>query len=554
MLSSHLRPGLGMHRAGTYKNLHEDSRDIMAARRIPGRFYRWLVNELRLWRESGLVTQEKAEEILAFYEAETTGLPSGTPMTILVSGLGGVLLALALLLLIRAGLGDAPAEIQLTFIWLGFLGWHILGFLTLGAGPLKQVLREGIFLAGSVYFGGAIFSVPPILGQDTLDIWGLHAWAAGIWGLAFLLEEAFPVHVLLTYSLLFLGLFSSAQNGSFEGLSFPLPHLVVAVIDLALTIPLLILTYRRRQELAGLFGVAAMAGWLLMFIPPELEGVNTIRILSMVVAVASLVWILGEALPGEGLFKTGLVVAGGLLSLPGWCFLNSRSLYDYREQLVHTPLVLIRPIVIILLVLGLLFGNRVWRPLRSNPDFCLRRLGRCIAGPVFCVVMSLVIYFLSIFEVYDLDLRTACLASAVAGMGVFALWNAGVGLARGNLLQAALGLLAITLAVLLWWGNFFKYSELVGALLFAVVGITMVAGVLVWVRVRASKKAANDEVVVEKNAYPSLGDQSALPPAAAERAVPRWAYLAVAAFQTILLALITGASMLGWFGRSQVEF
>lgn len=474
------------------------------------------------------------------------------------TGLGGILLALAQLLFLHAGLGNAPAKTQLTLIWLGFVGWHILGFLTLGAGPLKQVLREGIFLAGSVYFGGAIFFVPSILGQDTPGIWGLYAWAAGIWGLAFLVEGAFPLQVLLTYSLLFLGLYLSAEAASFDRFSprwFPMPHLAIAAIDLVLTIPLLILTYRRRQELAGLFGVGAMAGWLLIVIPPEIEGGDAFRMLAMVAAVGSLVWLFGEALAREGLFKTGLVVGGGLLSLPGWYFLNSRPLYDdYQEKLVHSPLVLIRPILIILLVLGLLFGNRIWRPLRSNPDFCLRRLGHRIAGPVFCVAMSLAIYFLSIFQGYDLDLRMACLESAVAGMGVFALWNAGAGLARGDLLQAALGLLAITLDLLLWWGNFFKYSGLVGALLFAVAGTTMVAGVLVWVRVRASKKAANGEVVTGENAHSSLADQSALLPAATERAVPWWAYSAVAAFQTILLALITVASMLGWFGRSQVEF
>jgi len=533
-----------------------DKETNMAPRQIPGRLYRWLVEEIRFWQERELVSADQAERILACYEARKPGIALGLPVSSVFCGIGGTLIALASLLVIHALRNVVSPEVRLGVVWLVFFAWHGLIFLPSGSDSFQRALREGLLLGTGIYFGGALFFIPEIFNLSMHTVWGTCLWALGIWGVAFLLKDILLLQSLLISGLLLTALTESnvrvdlLRLGSYRSL---VTHASVVILTLIVLTSLLWLAWKRKNQLAILCFLGALALWFLLAVPRELTGERESCTFAMTAAVGAVLWLCGEILPAGAIVAEGCMIGGGLLSLIGWGFLNSRQLYGYEATPAISPfgtfLVVLRMSMIVIVTIALIAA--AWKQVQRGQDTtAVRRelLGRT-ALPVICILLSLLIWLCQYFGILAgaaLSVeKMGALLLAVGGIGVLAVGNVVQGLNRGRVSQAGVGLLAFLVGISVWWSNFFGYSELAGAGLFAAAGLALVGGALYWMR-RRSRAKFQTEPSAELASSEGESDSTGYLMASTERRTIRLRHLVVLLLQTTILGAVMWATFLNW--------
>ncbi|MGB9687798.1 DUF2157 domain-containing protein [Thermogutta sp.] len=528
----------------------------MAPRQIPGRFYRWLVQEIKFWQENQLVSEEQGARILAYYEVRRPGTAFGLPITSVFCGIGGVLIALASLLVIHALRNVVSEDVRLALVWVVFFAWHGVALLPRGADFLQQALREGLLLGTSVYFGGAVFFIPDILGVPVETVWSACGWAVGIWGIAFLLRDTLLLQALLLVGVLLTALIESNSLVSWlpDGASWRLAtHGFVAILSLAIFTSLAWLAERRKNQLALLCCIGAFTLWFLLAIPYELTDGREIHTFAVSAAVGAVLWLCGEVFPAPAVVTGGCMVGGGLFSLIGWGFLNSPGMYPNTFDSPTAPFgfffVYLRVLMLVVVTLAVIAA--AWKQIKRRQDTVTipREFLQRAVPPVVCLILSLLIYLcLYLCTPTEESLskwKSGYLLLAVIGISVLAITNVIRGVNRGRVFQIGVGLSAFLVGISVWWSNFFGYSELAGAALFAVAGLGLVAGGLYWIRRRPRERLQEEQATESAS---SEGES-----ASGERVVPlanigkmRLAHLVVLLLQTVILYSFMWAAAWNW--------
>jgi len=202
---------------------------------------KWLIAEIDLWRNEGLITADQADHIKGRYPAPEHGPAWGR---IVFFSIGAILFGLGVILLFAYNWEKMHKFAKLALIAIALLTAHGSGFRLRQPPGRHRTAGEGLHLAGTMFFGAGIWLVAQIYHinehyPNAFLIWGLAALAMA-WALPSI------SHAILATVLLVL------WNG-FEAFDFKNPHLLSPFIILAGLTPLAWI-YRSRVLLAVTVG------------------------------------------------------------------------------------------------------------------------------------------------------------------------------------------------------------------------------------------------------------------------------------------------------------
>jgi uncharacterized membrane protein len=206
----------------------------------------WLLAEIDLWLNEGLIAAEQAEIIRRRYQAPEQGSAWGR---IIFISIGAILFGLGVILLFAYNWEKMPKFAKLAAIILALPAAHGTGFWLRRPAGRSRTAGEGLHLAGTMFFGAGIWLVAQIYHIDEHYPNAFFIWSLGALSLAWALPSI--SHALVAGLLLLL------WNG-FEAFDFRNPHLLSPFIILAGLMPLAWI-YRSRVLLA-----ATIAAFMLM--------------------------------------------------------------------------------------------------------------------------------------------------------------------------------------------------------------------------------------------------------------------------------------------------
>jgi len=202
---------------------------------------KWLLAEIDLWLNEGLISADQAANIKRRYRTPEQGTAWGR---IIFFSIGAILFGLGVILIFAYNWEKMPKFAKLAAIVLALLAAHGAGFRLRRPGGRYHTAGEGLHLAGTMFFGAGIWLVAQIYHIDEHYPTAFIIWGFGALAMAWALPSI--SHALLATVLLVL------WNG-FEAFDFKNPHLLSPFIILGGLMPLAWI-YRSRVLLAATIG------------------------------------------------------------------------------------------------------------------------------------------------------------------------------------------------------------------------------------------------------------------------------------------------------------
>ena len=187
---------------------------------------KWLLAEIDLWLNDGLIAAEQAELIKLRYPAPGQGSAWGR---IIFISMGAVLFGLGVILLFAYNWERMPKFAKLAAIMLALLTAHGSGFWLQRRPGGSRTAGDGLHLAGTMFFGAGIWLVAQIYHIEEHYPNAFFIWSLGALTLAWALPSI-PQAIVAALLLLL-------WNG-FEAFDFKTPHLLSPFIILAGLMPL----------------------------------------------------------------------------------------------------------------------------------------------------------------------------------------------------------------------------------------------------------------------------------------------------------------------------
>jgi uncharacterized membrane protein len=155
----------------------------------------WLEREIAVWRELGLVDEDRAGEILGLYESQKSfEARQQTRGLVTLLALAATLVGLGVMLLVGYNWERMPAPLKITAIFGALIGTHAAAFglrYRLGWRRLSEV----VFFAGCLFYGAAIWLLAQIFHIESSNYDALWWWAIGVLPFALLLDTVL-IHLL----------------------------------------------------------------------------------------------------------------------------------------------------------------------------------------------------------------------------------------------------------------------------------------------------------------------------------------------------------------------
>jgi len=202
---------------------------------------KWLLAEIDLWLNEGLIAADQARNIKRRYPAPEQGTAWGR---IIFFSIGAILFGLGLILLFAYNWERMHKFAKLAVIVLALLAAHGMGFRLRRPASRYRTAGEGLHLAGTMFFGAGIWLVAQIYHIDEHYPNAFFIWSFGALALAWALPSI--SHAMVAAGLLLL------WNG-FEVFDFKNPHLWSPFIILGGLMPMAWI-YRSRVLLATTIG------------------------------------------------------------------------------------------------------------------------------------------------------------------------------------------------------------------------------------------------------------------------------------------------------------
>jgi len=190
------------------------------------RYRRWLLAEIELWHQKGMISSPQAREIASLYQHDE----DPTWGKVIFAALGALVFALGIILLFAYNWEAMHRFSKLALIFTALGSAHALGFHYSSATSSHKKIGESLHLLGSMLFGAAIWLVAQIYHIDEHYPNALLIWALGALALAWLLPSL--AQTLLCIFLL--GLWHWFEVFDFHTVNHPAVWIIVlAVVPLA---------------------------------------------------------------------------------------------------------------------------------------------------------------------------------------------------------------------------------------------------------------------------------------------------------------------------------
>ena len=413
---------------------------------MSSKFRAALRNELAIWIQKGIVTEETAKQLSSAYELDNLRHESTRLLSSVIFTIGGLLLGGGLISFVAANWELIPTPIKLALLGSALLGLHAIGFWLWHSKNWRR-LGHALIFCGCLVFGANIGLVAQIFHISGNWYGGFGAWALGSLVMAWAIRSwIIGVLALGTSFLWFLG-FQSDYDQSAS--AYPL-ILAIALLPLAWII-------RSRVLYAGtLLGVILAASVLAGY-----HGSGR-QLLFTMAAGGMFTWALGEFHRASDwrMAFANITRALGLVLLAVAAFVWSfHSLWDASTS---GPM---RSIWAFLFVsLAIVFSLLMWRRARETQP--LLTAGVLLAGGILCA--SSLLSGASVSNEEFLFTITTNLAALIVAAVII-----GVGLIDERRLAFWLGSLYLVLLIL---SRFLEYetSLLLKSAAFVACGVTVI--------------------------------------------------------------------------------
>lgn len=151
-------------------------------------FYLWLKQELELWKQEGIISEEQAEKLKGKYHlSEVEEKDAGAKLIVVISIIGALLVGGGVILLIASNWQAIPKPVRLLIIFGTILVVNHFGYyLRYTKGSYPKIGLSLIFL-GSLLFGAGIWLVAQIYNITSRWHSGVFFWSLGILPVSWLL-------------------------------------------------------------------------------------------------------------------------------------------------------------------------------------------------------------------------------------------------------------------------------------------------------------------------------------------------------------------------------
>lgn len=328
------------------------------------KFRATLRNELAIWIQKGIVTEETAKQLSSAYELDNLRHESTRLLSAVVFTIGGLLLGGGLISFVAANWEVIPTPIKLALLFSALVGCYAVGFWLWHSKNWRR-LGHALIFCGCLIFGANIGLVAQIFHISSNWYGGFGAWALGSLVMAWAVRSwIIGVLVLGTSFIWFIGFQSDHdQSASF----YPL-ILAIALVPLAWII-------RSRVLFAGsLLGIILAACVLAGY-----QGSGR-QLLFTMAAGGMFMWTLGE-LNRVSKWRTEFAnITGGLglglLAVAAYVW----SFHDLWDASVFGPM---RSLwAFLFLALSIAFSLLMWGRARQTQQ--LLAAGVLLAGGILC--------------------------------------------------------------------------------------------------------------------------------------------------------------------------
>jgi uncharacterized membrane protein len=407
-----------------------------------------LRNELAIWIQKGIVTEETAKQLSSAYELDNLRHESTRLLSAVIFTIGSLLLGGGLVSFVAANWEAIPTPIKLALLFSALMGFHAVGFWLWHSKNWRR-LGHALIFCGCLVFGANIGLVAQIFHISSNWYGGFGAWALGSLVMGWAVRSwIIGVLALGTSFIWFLGFQSDHdQSASF----YPL-ILAIALLPLAWII-------RSRVLYAGtLLGIIMAACVLAGY-----QGSGRQMLFTMA-AGGMFMWTLGELhRASEWRMEFANITGGlglGLLAVTAYVW----SFHDLWDALVFGPM---RSLwAFLFFSLSIAFSLLMWRRARQTQQ--LLTAGVLLAGGILCASSLLSGASANISNGEFLFTVTTNLAALILAAIII-----GVGLIDERRLAFWLGSLYLVLLIL---SRFLEYetSLLVKSAAFLACGVTVI--------------------------------------------------------------------------------
>lgn len=188
-----------------------------------------LRNELPIWIQKGLITEETAKQLSSTYELDNLREESTRLLSAVIFTIGGLLLGGGLISFVAANWEVIPTPVKLALLFSALLGLHTVGFWLWHSKNWRR-LGHALIFCGCLVFGANIGLMAQIFHISSNWYGGFAAWAVGSLVMAWAVRSWIIGVLALGTSFIWFAGFQSDYN---QSASFYPLILAVALLPLA---------------------------------------------------------------------------------------------------------------------------------------------------------------------------------------------------------------------------------------------------------------------------------------------------------------------------------
>lgn len=246
---------------------------------MSAKFRAALRNELPIWIQKGLISEETAKQISSTYQLDRLKAESSNLLSAVIFTIGALLLGGGLISFVAANWEAIPTALKLTLLFAALLSFHLIGYWLWHSKHWRR-LGHALIFCGCLVFGANIGLVAQIFHVSNNWYAGFGAWALGSLVMAWAIRSwIIGVLTLVTSFIWFLGI--QADRNDWMASLYPL-LLAISLLSLAWII-------RSRVLYAGTLLGIIVAGCVLAGYYGSAR-----QLLLTMAAGAMLMWTLGE--------------------------------------------------------------------------------------------------------------------------------------------------------------------------------------------------------------------------------------------------------------------
>lgn len=173
---------------------------------MSAKFRAALRNELPIWIQKGIVSEETAKQISSTYQLDSLKAESSNLLSAVIFTIGALLLGGGLISFVAANWEAIPTPLKLTLLFAALLSFHLIGYWLWHSTNWRR-LGHALIFCGCLVFGANIGLVAQIFHVSNNWYSGFGAWALGSLVMAWAVRSwIIGVLVLVTSFLWFLGI------------------------------------------------------------------------------------------------------------------------------------------------------------------------------------------------------------------------------------------------------------------------------------------------------------------------------------------------------------